>query len=149
MRRSNRWIGEAKRQALYERDGHRCHYCDIALEQLQETARPYLTLDHLVPGTNNDPSNLITCCHLCNSRKGLLDYRVFAPERAREIKAAAGRGYKRLWAKHKVLLAVERALPAAVDSHLREMLDRGYSHDIDGEPYVLVPLVLDDSDIPF
>lgn len=62
-----KWITPARRWAIYERDRHRCMYCDASAERL--------TLDHRRPvakGGSNASSNLLTCCLSCNSsRKGL------------------------------------------------------------------------------
>lgn len=55
------WCRLSTRMAIYHRDGFRCVYCRDG-EQL--------TLDHVVPDTRggtNHPSNLVTCCHWCNS----------------------------------------------------------------------------------
>lgn len=52
------------RTTVYYRDGRRCRYC---------AASSNLSLDHLLPprmGGTHEPSNLVTCCRLCNSRKG-------------------------------------------------------------------------------
>lgn len=52
------------RIAVYLRDGFTCHYCgEVVL--VGETA----SLDHIDPGWNNDPTNLITCCRTCNSSR--------------------------------------------------------------------------------
>jgi 5-methylcytosine-specific restriction endonuclease McrA len=60
------WIRDAKRQAIYARDGHRCVYCGAG----DHGSR--LTLDHLHPralGGTNDASNLVTACLSCNSQR--------------------------------------------------------------------------------
>lgn len=62
-----KWIKPAKRQAIYDRDGHRCVYCGGNGDDAK------LTLDHLRPaelGGTNLASNLVTCCLGCNSAKG-------------------------------------------------------------------------------
>ena len=61
------WIRQSKRQAIYDRDGHKCIYCGSNGDDSR------LTLDHLKPvelGGTNRASNLVTCCLLCNSSKG-------------------------------------------------------------------------------
>lgn len=59
MSRSS-WIRKPTRLAIFFRDGFRCVWC------LGETD---LGLDHLVPGGNHDPKNLVAACHMCNSRR--------------------------------------------------------------------------------
>ncbi len=52
------------RRIVLSRDGYKCRYC---------TRREFLTLDHIVPpskGGSHDPTNLVTACRSCNSRKG-------------------------------------------------------------------------------
>lgn len=64
-------ISAKRRKAIYERDGHRCHYCGA-------TGR--LTLDHKTPqskGGTHDDDNLVTCCSSCNSAKRGKDYDEF------------------------------------------------------------------------
>lgn len=61
------WIRPAKRQAIYDRDGHRCIYCGGNGDDSR------LTLDHLKPvelGGTNRASNVVTACLICNSAKG-------------------------------------------------------------------------------
>lgn len=57
-------IPKAVRQAVYERDGHRCLECGTTEN---------LSLDHIYPwslGGSDDIDNLQTLCRPCNSRKG-------------------------------------------------------------------------------
>lgn len=57
------WIDPAARQRIYARDGFACRYCD-SVENL--------SLDHVHPasrGGSDRPSNLVTCCRSCNSKK--------------------------------------------------------------------------------
>lgn len=61
------WIRQDKRLALYLRDGLACVYCGDSVE-----AGAQLTLDHIQPssqGGSNHETNLVTCCHRCNSRR--------------------------------------------------------------------------------
>lgn len=54
---------KAVRQAIYARDGHRCVWCGDA----------GAGLDHFIPrshGGTHAPTNLLTCCGRCNSRRG-------------------------------------------------------------------------------
>jgi len=70
------WIRREKRLAIYIRDGLACCYCG---EGVEDGAK--LTLDHLTPhshGGSNRQTNLVTCCHRCNSSRGNRDYREFA-----------------------------------------------------------------------
>lgn len=70
------WITPKKRLAIYLRDGLACAYCCASIEDGAK-----LTLDHLKPhskGGTNEASNLITCCHKCNSSRGNRPYRAFA-----------------------------------------------------------------------
>ena len=66
------WIGKARREALYERDGRACVYC--------QSPNRGLTLDHLRPrckGGSNKSSNLVTACRTCNSVRGHASLRSF------------------------------------------------------------------------
>jgi hypothetical protein len=70
------WIRPEKRLAIYLRDGLACGYCGASVE---EDAK--LTLDHLKThsaGGANDSTNLITCCHRCNSARGNRPWTTFA-----------------------------------------------------------------------
>lgn len=52
------------RLEIYKRDGYRCVACGSANQ---------LTVDHIKPvsvGGSNEPGNLQTMCHNCNTRKG-------------------------------------------------------------------------------
>ena len=67
---------------ILERDGYRCVYCGIDVEDAP------LTVDHLTPpswfergaaeGDPDDPTNLVACCGPCNSLKRDLNFRLFA-----------------------------------------------------------------------
>ena len=66
------------RQVLFDKIGlgpHPCHYCGRPLNwQIRKRDQPwpedFLTVDHLDHDkTNNDPSNLVPCCHRCNAGK--------------------------------------------------------------------------------
>lgn len=70
------WIRPAKRLAIYLRDGLACVYCGATLEDGVK-----LTLDHLRPhhsGGSNKETNLVTCCHTCNSARGKRSWKKFA-----------------------------------------------------------------------
>jgi HNH endonuclease len=77
------WIRPEKRLAIYLRDGLSCAYCGCNVEDGAK-----LTLDHLVAhskGGSNEPTNLITCCHRCNSGRGNRSWRKFAGNVAQYI----------------------------------------------------------------
>lgn len=72
------FVSPKKRIALYLRDGLSCCYCQQTLEDGAK-----LTLDHLAPHSqtakpNNHESNLVTCCHKCNSSRGNRCWKEFA-----------------------------------------------------------------------
>ena len=70
------WCRQTTRLAIYLRDGMACAYCGDAVESGAK-----LTLDHIKPHSNggsNDPANLVTCCHRCNSSRGTRPVTVFA-----------------------------------------------------------------------
>lgn len=55
------------RPNVFLRDGYRCQYCG------HRAARNHLTLDHITPvvqGGKKSWENIVTCCKLCNQRKG-------------------------------------------------------------------------------
>lgn len=55
------------RAQILDRDGGRCFYC------LRELTLESATLDHIVPqaaGGESTSTNLVACCHECNSAKG-------------------------------------------------------------------------------
>lgn len=70
------WIRPEKRLAIYLRDGLACSYCGARVEDGTQ-----LTLDHLRPytsGGSNAETNLVTCCHRCNSSRGSRSWKGFA-----------------------------------------------------------------------
>lgn len=75
--RGMKWIRHSTRLAIYARDGFACVWCGVHVEQDGVT----LTLDHCKPDINggaNDPNNLVTACHQCNSRRGAKGIVTFA-----------------------------------------------------------------------
>lgn len=76
------WISQHKRLAIYLRDGLACCYCGSTCEEAK------LTLDHIKPyskGGSNHESNLVTCCHKCNSSRGNRSYTKFAADTAKYL----------------------------------------------------------------
>ena len=70
------WIAQTSRLTIYLRDGLACAYCGDSVE-----GGAKLTLDHIIPyskGGSNSPSNLVACCHRCNSARGDRPMRAFA-----------------------------------------------------------------------
>lgn len=84
---------------------HRCHYCGVGLvrwhsfgeqppNHFDPHGKGYATADHkkaLSNGGDDDRSNVVLCCSVCNIRKGTMEYdkffRMTAPERiARRLK---------------------------------------------------------------
>jgi 5-methylcytosine-specific restriction endonuclease McrA len=73
----SKWLRKSTRRRIYERDGHQCVWC---CEKVTPKGCPedYMmgcaaTIDHVVPrskGGTNFPSNLITSCNACNSKRG-------------------------------------------------------------------------------
>lgn len=57
------------REQVFGEDGWKCAYC---LLDLTTVPRAYVTVDHVLPrsaGGSNDVTNLLTSCHMCNSRR--------------------------------------------------------------------------------
>ena len=70
------WITQKKRLAIYLRDGMACAYCGATVEDGAK-----LTLDHVKPhskGGTNHESNLVCCCHACNSARNNRPMNTFA-----------------------------------------------------------------------
>ena len=72
---SSNWISKTTRQAIYDRDGRTCVYCQTTEEHA------VLSLDHITPrslgGALTDPQNLVTsCCH-CNSTRQTMSLPAF------------------------------------------------------------------------
>jgi hypothetical protein len=72
---TGRWITEARRWAIWARDGFACVYCGVSL-----AAGARLTLDHVRPrarGGTHASTNLVTACVHCNSVRADTSIRVF------------------------------------------------------------------------
>lgn len=68
----------AWRLAIVIRDGFKCAYCRIGLDNAEPK---FVTLDHLDPisqGGTNQPEGLVAACRPCNSARKALDWREFA-----------------------------------------------------------------------
>jgi 5-methylcytosine-specific restriction endonuclease McrA len=77
---TGRWITVHKRLAIYLRDGFHCLACKKDLHGVSPAA---ITLDHISPrshGGTNHESNIYTCCHECNSKRGNLPIAEFVKE---------------------------------------------------------------------
>lgn len=74
------WIGDERREQLYERDQYKCQYCG-------STKR--IGLDHVDNTRNNASSNLLTCCHSCNSSKRNHEWDIWAARKGYKITAIA------------------------------------------------------------
>ncbi len=61
------WIRISKRMALYFRDSFDCVWCRGVFPI--DPKGHGLTLDHLDGSKGHDASNLVTCCHTCNSSR--------------------------------------------------------------------------------
>jgi len=102
----SKWCRPSTRLAIYLRDGLACAYCGHSVEDGAS-----LTLDHLRPydlGGSNETTNLVTCCHRCNSARGkrpvaafarsvaeYLDHGAAAAEIVRHVRACARRALPR------------------------------------------------------
>jgi 5-methylcytosine-specific restriction endonuclease McrA len=66
FRRQHRPV-KFSRVNIYARDGYKCQYCGAKASLVD------LTYDHVVPrsqGGATDWTNIVTCCYLCNRKKG-------------------------------------------------------------------------------
>jgi len=62
-------IKESLRQSIRVRDDYRCSYCGVS----ETDVGSELTIDHIQPqyhGGDDNPDNLVYCCHPCNEFKG-------------------------------------------------------------------------------
>jgi hypothetical protein len=109
------WIRQEKRLAIYLRDGLACAYCGHAVE-----GGASLTLDHLKPhshGGGNEETNLVTCCHRCNSSRGDRSVRSFC----RAVAGYLNHGVTSEEIERHVRNAARRALPM---TEARELIAR-------------------------
>lgn len=80
--RDSKWIGKAKRLEIYQRDGWVCQICLDPVPKdtwgVSEYSPLQASLDHILPralGGDNSPENLRLTHTLCNSLRGLGDYK--------------------------------------------------------------------------
>lgn len=83
--RPRRKIPAALRDAIFERDGHVCVYCQLAKHTQKclycKGRKASLTLDHVVPHVyrgSDTAENLVTSCACCNGSRGVTDIDLFA-----------------------------------------------------------------------
>jgi 5-methylcytosine-specific restriction endonuclease McrA len=97
------WVRQTTRLALYLRDGLACAYCGVSAEDGGQ-----LTLDHIKPhskGGDNHTSNLVTCCHQCNTKRGNKSVAKFAQDRADHVRKCARRELKQYRQEARTLIA--------------------------------------------
>jgi len=100
------WIRDAKRLAIYLRDGFACVYCGTTPEE------SIMTLDHIIPridGVDNDATNLITACLHCNSARQSREITEFV----RTVAAYLNHGIDA----HDILAYIERTRHRPLDLH--------------------------------
>jgi hypothetical protein len=76
-----KWLHPTTRRRIYERDGWRCVWCCAQVERNAVGIVRQATIDHVIPrsrGGSNRASNLITCCSLCNAKRGHRSVPAFA-----------------------------------------------------------------------
>jgi len=69
------WISDAKRYAIYQRDGFACVYCGASARDGNG-----LSIDHVRPrtlGGSDEATNLVTACLECNAAKRDMTFDVF------------------------------------------------------------------------
>ena len=76
-RRRNAFVSNVDPQAIYERDGWRCHVCGGDIDRYARRTPLAPSLDHVIPlanGGTHEPAN-VWACHLgCNSLRGNVPY---------------------------------------------------------------------------
>lgn len=75
-------LGKSTQGKLLKRDGRRCHYCGIVLEEngLQSYNPNGISIDHIIPiahGGGDELENLVLCCRNCNRKKLTSEYGEF------------------------------------------------------------------------
>jgi len=107
---SGSWIRETTRWALYLRDGLCCVYCGVTALELAFTGQGFLTLDHVVRGGGNAPSNLVTACYDCNNEKGVLTTRRWCALREWNYSAVRSRTFRARGRDHRLFIAAAELL---------------------------------------
>lgn len=115
--RSSSFIRRSTRFAIYARDNFDCVYC-------RQVFPPYgLTLDHVVPrskGGMNDPSNLVTACRSCNSKRHARAW----PTPHRAVYARVRRQRKKPINRRAIYARVRRQLKKPINRELGRWLAR-------------------------
>jgi len=74
LRRKGVLVGSYSREAIFERDGYRCHICRKQIPRRAKYPDPLSpSIDHLVPlsrGGEDEPANVAAAHVVCNSAKG-------------------------------------------------------------------------------
>lgn len=82
--RRPRIAGPVKKLVLRRTDS-RCWYCG---EMLNQTGAQSFEIDHIQPiskGGDNDPSNLVASCRMCNGEKGDMTLKEFRVSRGNDL----------------------------------------------------------------
>ena len=74
------WIDDKRRNQIYKRDNFKCQYCGSSKK---------IGLDHVDNKRNNSNSNLLTCCHSCNSSKKARPWDLWAAQKGYKITTIA------------------------------------------------------------
>lgn len=138
--RVSNWIRRDLREAIYARDGYRCVYCDAHADDAK-IGKPH-SLDHKTPPSRyrgvhyaNHPSNLLTACWDCNTKKGSMTLPEFLEEIGQTHRYSPIRNRLRIDVLKK--LENERKLRR----HVQKLIERG--------ELALPAKEIDDDDIPF
>lgn len=102
--RASSWISRTLRFAIYARDDFDCVLCR-GLFPLEYTGVG-LTLDHVKPrskGGSNHPSNLVTACLRCNSRRKTRGYGRVRARVRRQLNKRINLGLGRLLSKGRAI----------------------------------------------
>jgi CRISPR/Cas system-associated protein Cas10 (large subunit of type III CRISPR-Cas system) len=73
------WSDEAtppRREALWIKEGKKCHWCGRPTRLTVESAPDQATTEHIIPrykGGSNEPENLVSACRECNGRRNSED----------------------------------------------------------------------------
>lgn len=70
-------LKSTKKKEILERDNFECYLCGTLLQEDDENAKDFATIDHVTPlarGGSNLDDNLKACCVRCNNFKGDMSY---------------------------------------------------------------------------